>query len=240
MLMNMKPYKAGILLVIFLVILNCTLVFADDGNGYDEKIDDKLEQQHEDLKDSMGEFGDYSDGFDSMVDKLRTNRNKDYDSFSMDDFKKRSSNFLFTTSLESRRLSVPIYVITIILNIILMSIFGGKNLKKRKYYIIGCIVYTVLFLLFLNIPLIIIYFQQTPIGEILNKDTVSKNLYMFIEFMRANCVFYGLLLISYGIVNKILGRNDVARGTNGGYVIKVAIITVLVLLILPPFMAYVI
>lgn len=227
--------KKKILIGILLITLINGAVFINEcfADDVTKKINQKIDKQNKDIIDNIGEFSNMSDGFDSMLDKLESRSKEKYSSFDTETLKNKLRTGLFNLSLESRKFAVVIYMLLIIGNIFLLSTIGSKSLQKRKFYIIGSAILTIVLIIFLNIPLLVLYFKANPMSEILTMEAIYNTITSFLGFLRENSIVYGMVLVVYGILNKILGKNDIPRDLAGGYIIKVAIVMIVTLRIIP-------
>lgn len=136
-------------------------------------------------------------------------------------------------ALGARKLVVPVTIITLLLNTIMLSTVGTKNLKKRKKYLYGSFIFYIFFLIILNFPIYLIW--RYSIGE---KGFISFNgFYMFSialsNFFKEHSFMFSIIIFSYGIINYILSDNDIPRRLASSYLIKMSVVLFLVFQTLP-------
>lgn len=227
--------KRAIALLLILITLLITVGVASANNGTQEVIDHKLGQQNQDILDMLRERSRNSSGdkFDELLNKYDVTKTS-YKEFDLKKIKANISNAIFRASITSRGFVIPGYILLIMLFFLLLSTMGAKSLQKRKKYIILIIGTTVLFFLILNCPLIIIYFKHTPISEALSSGALYKTMFSIIFYLRDNSIAFAVILIVFGALNRILGKDDIPRWLLGGYLIKFAFAQLIVLQLLPP------
>jgi hypothetical protein len=221
---------------IILVILLCSsFSFAYATQMTDKKINDKIENQEKEIKNGLGDQFNIDNGskYDNMLDSMEERQKTTEGIFEIEKFRENSSNFFMSLTLNTRKFAIPIFIIMLMYNIIMIGIVGSKSMNKRKFYILNNVTLLFLLLLYLNLPIVLIYFKNTPLADVLNKSSMLNYLYSVIKFMNVNSITIGSLVISYGVINKILGKNDVARKMQGNYLIKVALVLILVLKVTP-------
>ena len=238
--MKNRPFLSIICFFLFFVF------FYLPNNGYADttsidELNEKLEDRKETIIDKALKSRQNSNSeFDEVLEKFnqsRTARNTDIDPESI---KSNLKQLFFELSINSRSLIIPAFILTIFINIFLMVIIGSKSLAKRKKYIFGSIWLSIFFLFFLNIPILMLYFQGNPLSNIINPKTISNGLYSFIIFLKRNSITIAAIMLMYGVINKILGQNDIPRKMLGTYLIKSAIVIAIVLQALPIVISFII
>lgn len=199
-------------------------------------IEDKISNQNIEIRNKIKESkieGVSDEDIDAVVNAILSSTSRSTEKInSFTDIKKNAVEGLFRLALSFRKYAVPFYMFILITNIFLAGTIGSKSLSRRKAYIIGSVILTVVFIVFMNVPIFIIYYQNTPnAGSI---DSFYIGMYRFILFLRNNSIAICSVLFILGVLNSILGLNNIPRKVAGQFYKRVAIIMLLVLWLLPP------
>jgi len=234
----MKKRIAFTLLILSILLMVVPIVYADDG----ENLKDKAEKNNNIIMDRLKEgtlntpTKDYSKSFDTFKNTIMSGSK----SSSFKDVIKKIDEGIFTLVVNSRKYIIPIYMLALFFTVTLIGSIGSKSLKKRKKWVFFSFGITVIFLVVINIPLFILYAQN---GETSKADTIEgiyNNMYNIIFFLNANSFTMSALLGVYGIINSLLGKNDIPRKMLGDYLKKAAIILFIVMKALPKVIEFVI
>lgn len=219
-----------ILVVIFILSIT-TLSFADDTKELKEKADKQTESIFNIIKDKELNTSekDYSGTLDAF-NNIRKNSSDGFTSFK--DIKVTIKDKIFLLCITSRKFAIALYMVTLMFSIFMASGLGAKNLKKRKSWIIFCFSISFIFLVFINIPLFIIY-SESSAGENFNMNSIYNSLYDIIFFFRENSFTISATLAIYGILNLLLGKNDIPRRTVGKYLIKASMAVYIAMIGIP-------
>jgi len=226
--MNKKLKQVILILIIILIFTGCSK------EKTVEDIDSKLDEQNETIVDAVKEVGVPSndENFDEALNSMR-NSTKQRGDADIDSIKVKIVDGLFTVAITLRKYTVPFYMFILISNILMVATLGSKSLSKRKAYIVGSAILTIMFVLLMNVPIFIIYFQNNTFSEVVTIDTIYKSLYRLVFFLRKHSLTLCLILFTYGMINTQLGKNDIPRKLTGKYFKKVALWSFLILQILP-------
>ncbi|WP_160198062.1 hypothetical protein [Senegalia massiliensis] len=219
-------------MIMFVIILLSSSVYAEQDKG----VKNKLDEQNKLLKEKLNDTGlSKEEEVESTVDNMIAN-SKETKKTTFADIKRNLTIIFLKIALGMRKYSVFVYMFIIVTNVIMINFLGAKSLQKRRKYILMSFFITILFIVVMNIPIVILYFQNNPMHEILTADKMANSLISFISFLQANSLALCLILYLYGFVNELLGDQgnaDVPRKTTGAYFKKTAIITFIVLQTLP-------
>jgi len=226
--MNKKLKQVILILIIILIFTGCSK------EKTVEDIDSKLDEQNETIVDAVKEVGVPSndENFDEALNSMR-NSTKQRGDADIDSIKVKIVDGLFTVAITLRKYTVPFYMFILISNILMVATLGSKSLSKRKAYIVGSVILTIMFVILMNVPIFIIYFQNNSFSEVVTIDTVYKSLYRLVFFLRQHSLTLCLILFTYGLINTQLGKNDIPKKIAGGYFKKIALWSFLILQILP-------
>lgn len=235
---NKKILVSAIAMLVFLFSfsLKALPTYADGNNkGIKESIDEKLEQQNKDIIDKVKEIGIPSN--EESIDKILNLMEKSTQSTSkissVKEIKKKLVKGLFNIALTLRKYIIPFYMFILVSNILLLSTFGAKSLQKRKAYIVGSVLITFVFIILLNIPIFIIYFQSNPFSQTVTINSTYSGIYRLVYFLRNNSFALCVILFIYGVINTQLGKNDIPRKIAGSYFKKTACWIFVILQMLP-------
>lgn len=237
--MSNKKRKLMLCVLIILVSMLSTVIsrlptYAEKINTADS-IDNKIEKQNEDILDAVKDAGLKSSGeqLDNLIDVFEKSTQTEKKEISINNIKSNLQKTFFSIALSLRKYAVPFYMFILVSNVLLLSVIGSKSLQKRKAYIVGSILLTVVFIIMMNIPIFIIYFQSNPFSEVVTLDNTYNGAYRLVYFLRDNSLALCLILYVYGLINKQLGKNDLAKNITSKYFIKTACWVFVVLQILP-------
>lgn len=233
------------LLTLIISFGNLVSVYAQETSSnkeIDDKLKNKVQNQTNDIQKNLKDnfFPSKSQEFDNALQTLKDRHDEESGDINVEGLRKGTSSLLFNLSVGSRAYLVPVYMLYVIYNIVMIGTVGAKSLRNRKVRIIGIITTTIVLILFLNIPLMIIYFQDKSFNGVFGSNVLLNGLYNFIMFLKANSITVGAIFIVYGIINMILGRNDIPRKVQGSYMIKIALLMILILQGLPLAMSLII
>lgn len=220
----------GLLTIITIINLSAVSVaFADD--EVKSNLENKLEQQEEQMKDDMGNgIVPKDDKF--MDDALNSIQNAKYDGFDLEKKKNSIINFINTFVVKSRTIVIIGYAVLVAILSIYMATIGSRSLSKRRNGMLLIVGNTILFLIFINIPLFIIYFTvaKENMGEGISLYT---RIVSILDFFRANSFIISILLAYLGVTKIIVSKNDLPTRQQGRYLIKSAIVLLFVLNLIP-------
>lgn len=230
---------------IFIFILFFTIGFMNRqvyANQVQNGIDIKVDEQSKDIEDNLKEskLPSSGDKLEGLFQEYGTNRDNSTGNFDSDDIKNRIKGGLVKLTIKLRKYAIAIYILIEIVLVILISTMGAKSLQKRKVYMVMAISFTILFIFLLNIPILAIYFQNRALDEVLGGGGIYSAIYGLINFLHTNSPVISMLFVIYGITNIILSKNDLPRKLAGAYLVKFAIISLVVLQVLPLIIKFVV
>lgn len=225
--------KLGFIYLALLLIFSVGFIRIVYASSTQSNIDKKIEQQNKDIKNNIKDAPDNGEKLDGLINQYNNDNKNSSGDFNKKELKAKIENGLTQTTITSRKYAIPIYTIFMLIMTVLISTVGAKSLEKRKSYIVWSLSVTIVFLFFLNLPILVIYFQNRAVEEILGSGGVYQALYGFIRFLQENSPVIAALLIVYGITNITLSKTDLPRRLQGRYMIKLAFIVLIVLQIFP-------
>ncbi|NFN06389.1 hypothetical protein FDB50_16990 [Clostridium botulinum] len=223
-----KKLITSLLIVISIINLNF-VVFAADKKKTDLEI--KLEQQEQQMKSDIGN-GIVPKDDDFLDNALDAVQNAEYKGF---DIKKKTNsiiNFINTFVVKSRSVVIITYGVLIIIISIYMATIGSRSINKRRNGMLIMLGNTILFLVFINMPLFIIYFTiaKNNIGEGIS---IYSRILNILEFFRDNSFIISMLLAYLGVSKLIISKNNLPIRHQGKYLLKASVILLIVLNLVP-------
>jgi len=230
--MHKKTFIILVVLLMFAFLNNP--IYASD--TIVEDINEKVDNQTQEMVDKAKtiEVPTNTEDIDRVIDTFNKSQyNRSQGSGVIQRFRLKVLEGFFHLGLVSRQYAVPFYMFIITYNVVMMSIFGAKSLVNRKKYIVGSLLISLLFVILINVPLIMLYFRAKPLDEALSLDNMLAVTYSITFFLRKHSIAICMMLLLYGVINRILGKNDVPRSTSGKFYSKTAVVIFIVLQTLP-------
>lgn len=222
--------KLGMIALTFFFLFS---VFSFNRVVYASDIDKKLEQQNKDIENNMNNMPTQGEEFEGVLEQFNSNRENSSGEFNKAELMNKMESSIIKGVIGLRTYSIYMYVLLQFIVVILISTIGSKSLEKRKLYIVFSITITVLFLVFLNLPIIMIYFQNRALEEVIGEGGILKSLIGVISFLKDNSPVISMLLVVYGLINVTLSKNNLPKRMQGKHMIKLAAVVFLVMKILP-------
>ncbi|MBN1050394.1 hypothetical protein [Clostridium botulinum] len=223
-----KKLIVSLLIVISMINLNF-VVFAADKKKTDLEI--KLEQQEQQMKSDIGN-GIVPKDDDFLDNALDAVQNAEYKGFDVEKKKNSIINFINTFVVKSRSVVIISYGVLIIIMSIYMSTIGSKSINKRRNGMLIILGNTILFLVFINMPLFIIYFTIAK-NNIGGGISIYSRILNILEFFRDNSFIISMLLAYLGVSKLIISKNNLPIRHQGKYLLKASVILLIVLNLVP-------
>ena len=230
-----------ILFLIMLILLAFTTTYARADSDRDA-LREKLEEQEESLKDEMQPINPLED-----TDKIENYMDDITDSvklegltgeFNVQDKINGIQKSLFLIIIKTRTVAIILYSAIWVIGIIYSATMGSRDVNKRRKVFLIIRNSTVLFFIYINIPLFIIWFNTDK--SILTQLKLFDVVYDILEFLQRNSVIISSLLLFSGISRLIISKNDLPVRKQGIYLIKFSVILLFVLNIAPVAMNFLI
>lgn len=230
-----KNIKRFIFFSVVLVALSFSNnVYAEENNR--DSLREAIEEQEKELEEEMKPINpldsDFTEGiYKNAVEKAKENLQN---STGEPDFKGKIDNIqksIFKVIINSRTMAIYGYVGIWVFGILYAATFGSRDVNKRRKVYLVIRNSTVLFLTYINIPLLIIWFNTDK--SQLSNVTVFNFIYDVLEFLQHNSLIIASLLAYSGISRLIISKNDLPMRRQGRYLIKFSIISLILLNIAP-------
>lgn len=139
--------------------------------------------------------------------------------------------FVFKLIVNTRTISIYAYVGIWVLGILYASTFGSRDVNKRRKVYLILRNSTVLFLIYINIPLVIIWLNsdKTKLSDI----SIINSIYAGLEFLQRNSLVISGLMAYAGVSRLIISRNDLPVRKQGKYLTKFSVIMFICLNVAP-------
>lgn len=227
-----------VFLLCFFIFMITPIAFAIEETAMKEKVDNQTKSMLETIKNIPKK--DNSDiEAKGIYEQMRSSISQEGKSPTIKSITHSIRDAGFNLSIMSRKYAVPIYLLLVMVNLILAGVLGSKSLKKRKIYTLSVISFTVLFTVIINIPLFVLYFQSNPMSEVFTADNVYNATFSFVFFLKQHSFTISTLVLVYGIVNIMLGKNDIPRKLLGRYLVKTAFVIFFVMQGLPIMVSFI-
>jgi hypothetical protein len=245
--MRRISYLCGLTIITISLVLplffvhNSKVVYADTSSETttnNQKLDDKMNKQEQDILDRLKNNPLPSNGqrFDETLKSLQENRAKEQKGTSnINNIKNNITNMFVRLAINARKYSVVIYIALILIDIFVISVFGAKNIKSRKFRFESIIFITLFYIVFLNIPVIAIYFMY---NSNFSAKSVVGAIWSLILFAQDNSLVISALILVYGIIQMILSKDSVPKQITGKYYMKMSLVLALCLNIIPPIVQF--
>lgn len=186
----------------------------------------KLEEQEEDLKENIGDIvPDAGNTIESSTDMI-LNQTVTGES-NIKNIVEKGKELLSNLLIKTRTLAIIAYGIFVVVTLIYMATVGSRSLNKRRSSLLSLIGFTVLFVVYINLPLLVLYIQADK--SALPNITIYQRAAGILDFFKSNSLIISLLLIFLGLSKIIISKNDLPSRNQGKYLLKFSVINFIVL-----------
>ncbi|WP_315069290.1 hypothetical protein [uncultured Clostridium sp.] len=233
-----KNFSISILLF-FLIVLNFSIysvAFADDSTSNKSSLESKLQQQEGNLKNDMSNIGPNDD--DTIRKTTDAVMNSKYEGFNAEEKSSEINNWTKNFVIKTRSTAIITYALFVVLDCFFMATLGSRSINLRRKGLLLLKGNTIIFLIFINLPLGIIYFSS--LKENLAQLSVQNIILGGIDFFRENSFIILILMIYLGVSKIIISKNDLPNRKQGKYLIKAAIFFFIIVNLLPLSISFII
>lgn len=117
-----------------------------------------------------------------------------------------------------------------IILVIKASTLGSRSLEQRQKSLKRIISLTIIFVIYINVPIGILYFESLDGNYNIDIYGITKQL---MDFIQLNSFVIFTSMIYLGITKKITGKNDLPTYMQGKYLIKCAFVILLAANLIP-------
>lgn len=224
----MKRIFKIVIFSMIILVLNSHIIFAKD---MEQKIDNQNEILQEKLQDEKLKVN--GNDFDKVYDTFQENNKNATGDYLGKKVVASLNKAFFNISIKFRKVVIILYTLIICADVILISTVGSNSIQKRRHYMLTGVGFTVLFIIFINIPIILLYWQYTKDNNLVSLNGLFSMAISIIKFLQHNSFIISLLVLLYGMVQLTLSQYDVGKRLNGRYLIKCAVIIFLTLQLVP-------
>lgn len=220
-----------ILFVMVLLVSIPSSVFATTNNNDNDKtrLEQHLSEQEDNIKGDMGNIVPKDDTI--IEDTADTIKNAEYNGFDLDKKINTMTDFVNNLVVKSRTVIIVVYALIVSCLCIYISTLGSRNVNKRRngyYLLIGN---TGLFLVFINIPLIIIYFSIAQ--QNYHSISIINGILSITTFLRQNSMVICAIMAYLGISKYIVSKEDLPVRKQSIYLLKASVIVLIILNVIP-------
>lgn len=224
----MKRVFKIVIFSMIILVFNRHITFAKE---IEQKIDNQNEILQEELRDEKLKIN--GNDFDKVYDTFQENNKNATGDYLGKKIIENLNRIFFNASIKFRKVVIIFYTLIICADVILVSTLGSNSIEKRRHYMLMAINITILFIIFINIPIILLYWQHTEDNNLVSLSGLFSMAISIIKFLQYNSFIISLLVFLYGLVQLTLSQYDVAKRLNGRYLIKCAVIIFLTLQLVP-------
>lgn len=234
-MINNSKLKLKLFISIIVLVLSIvsTPVFADSNR---DNLRKELEKQEEILEEEMKPINPIDENVTKSLyekaiqglEEASKNSTGELNIKGKTDFFQRLT---FKIVIGSRTISIYAYIALCVLSVLYAATFGSRDVNKRRKAYLLIKNSTILFLIYINIPLFIIWLNVDK--SQLTSLTAFNIVYDFLEFLQRNSLIISSLMFYAGITRIIISRNDLPIRKQGIYLIKFSVAVLLLLNIAP-------
>lgn len=196
-------------------------------------LEEKLKQQNDTLDNSINANDILPDFYTQQYEELNN-----YSSERTIDLGSILMNLVKKFTIEGRNFVISLYALYVSIMIIYLSIFGSRDLAKRKSGIVALIIISIMFLLYINIPLILLYIQGDK--SLTMQITFTDRIDSIVSFLQGNSFIISALVCYVGITKLIISKNDLSFKLQGRYLVKFSAILLILLNTIPLIIKFII
>lgn len=235
-----KLFKILVFLFAFMLSIN-VLIKNAEAESNRENLKKRLEEQEEILENEMKpidplESEGIQDFIQKSLDKAEENMKN---STGTPDFMEKSKSlqkFVFKLIINTRTIAIYTYIGVWVIGLLYAATYGSRDVNKRRKVYLWIRNSTILFFVYINIPLFIIWLSSDK--SKLTKIVLFNSVYSLLEFLRSNSLIISSLMSYDGLSKKIIGKNDLPMQRQGRYLLKFAVIVFIFLNIAPFIMSF--
>lgn len=189
-------------------------------------LEEKIIEQNKQLNESIDEKQMIPDFYYNQYEEINS-----YSNGHAIDLGSVIMKFVKTITIDGRNVVISLYGLYVLVMLIYLGIFGSRDLAKRKRAIVSLIGISLVFLLYINIPLIMIYVQGDK--SLILKVSFTDRINSVVKFLQSNSFIIAAILAYVGITKFIVSKNDLGFKLQGRYLVKFSFILLILLNIVP-------
>lgn len=231
------------IIFLFNIVYTPITVYAEttEGNSDTTESDrdalrNKLENQEDTLRNEMEPINPFDsettkDVYNNAVDAIENQEVSDNPTLNVADKARTIQKGIFELVIKTRTGAIITYALTWILGIIYVAVMGSRDVNKRRKVFLLIRNSTVIFFVYINIPLFIIWLNTDK--SQLTQVTTFNLLYDLIDFLKRYSIIISCLLAYAGATRLIISKKNLPVRKQGQYLIKFAIIALIFLNLVP-------
>lgn len=207
-------------------LLTITIVLSSSLIVNATTLEDKLNEQKQQLNSSIEAKELLPDVYTKSYDEVFPTSNA-----SANDVATMLMNLIKKFSIDGRDIVISAYALYVLIALIWLGVFGSRDLSKRKTGIIALIGVSLMFLFYINLPLIMLYIQGDK--SLTMQMGVSERINSIVSFLQNNSFIIAALVYYVGITKLIVSKNDLTFMMQGRYLVKFSVILLVLLNTVP-------
>lgn len=214
------------ILIIFTLVLNASLLFS---SSYRLVFADRLSDTNKTLENEIKINPDVkTEEFFNMISDNAKNSSGEYKGRTIVDNLK---TFIVKFIVNSRVYAVYTYILAMMINIIMLAYMSAKSVELRRKYVMRGIYGTVVLLIILNIPLVIIYFQNRT--KMYSANELHNIIVTIINFLQSNALIISALVFIMGVLTSISSNGDIRNIMKSKHYKKLSLVLFIALTFIP-------
>lgn len=227
-----------ILAMVFSISVTKSIIVYAESNR--DNLRQELEKQEQKLEEELKplnpvELDITKTLYQKAIDEFETNASNATGEINIQEKTDEIQKVFFKSIINTRTIAIYGYIGIWVIGILYAATFGSRDVNKRRKVYLYIRNSTVLFLVYINIPLFIIWFNAY--NKELFEITGFNLTYDTLLFLQRNSLIISALMFYSGKSRIIISKNDLPMRKQGKYLIKFSII-VLILLNLAPISMY--
>ncbi|MGL5353059.1 MAG: hypothetical protein ACRDA5_07020 [Clostridium sp.] len=189
-------------------------------------LEERLNEQNEQLNSSIDSKELLPDVYTKSYEEVFQTSNA-----SATDVATMLMNIVKKFAIDGRDIVISAYALYILIALIWLGIFGSRDLAKRKVGIFTLIGVSLMFLFYINLPLILLYIQGDK--SLAMQTSLSERINSVVSFLQNNSFIIAALVGYVGITKLIVSKNDLTFMLQGRYLVKFSVILLVLLNTVP-------
>lgn len=220
-------------MLLFFSTAASTIVYAESNR---DNLRQELEKQEQILEEELKPINPLDEDitqslYQKALDDLETNAKNSTGEVDIKGKTDQIQRFFFKLIINSRTIAIYTYIGIWVLGILYAATFGSRDVNKRRKVYLYIRNSTVLFLTYINIPLLIIWLNAY--NKELFDITAFDLTYDILLFLQRNALIISALMYYAGKTRVIISKNDLPMRRQGNYLVKFSVIVLILLNVAP-------
>lgn len=209
-----------------ILLLTIIILLASSLTANATPLEQRLNEQNEQLNSSINSKELLPDVYNENYEEILETSNgtaTDVATMLMDLVKK--------FAIDGREIVISAYALYVLIALIWLGVFGSRDLAKRKVGIFTLVGVSVIFLFYINLPLIMLYIQGDK--SLTLQIGVSERINSVVSFLQNNSFIIAALIGYVGVTKLIVSKTELNLKLQGRYLVKFSFILLLLLNTVP-------